>query len=552
MATPQEALQQVKKLSQNLSLRQKIIAASVVALAFAGFGLIFFFANRPVFKPLYTDLSSQDAAEVVAWLKKESVPYQIYNDGTAIRVPEEKVYDTRLSLAGAGLPKGSGVGFEIFDQTNLGATDFVQHVNFQRALQGELEKTISRFPQVRSVRVLLAQPQESLFASERKEPTASVVLQMRTGQELSQNQIRGIVHLVASSVPRLKKENVSVVDTSGGVLYDNKEQENDPSTMTNAQLAYQKKLEDYYRHKIQSMLEDVLGPNQAVVRVNSEVDFDQVQTSEDRYDPDQTAVRSEQKINETDTSQENAGGVAGVKGGLADKLQGNTANTPNAANPSGQQPPTILRQKTQDTSNYEITRIQKQVTASVGKLKRLSVGVMVDGSYKPKGKELVYMPRSPEDMANLDHIVKAAIGFNAERGDDVSVVNVPFKAQAAEEKAPSKLLDMASRFAMPLVNLILALLFIFIVLRPLLNRYVLGSGGKIGKGRSLSGAHAGGGETQAGEENFEFPPPPPVIHPLPDARERLRDMANAYPERAAALVKIWLREKPEAGGAKNA
>ncbi|MGQ9813016.1 MAG: flagellar basal-body MS-ring/collar protein FliF [Dissulfurimicrobium sp.] len=545
MATPQEALQQIKRLSQSLSLRQKIIAASVVALAFAGFGLIFFFANRPVFKPLYTDLSSQDAADIVAWLKKESIPYQIYNDGTAIRVPKEKIYDIRLSLAGAGLPKEGGVGFEIFDKTNLEATDFVQHVNFQRALQGELEKTISRFPQVRSVKVLLAQPQESLFVSERKEPTASVVLQMKTGQELSQNQIRGIVHLVASAVPRLKKENVSVVDTSGGVLYDNnKEQGNDLSTMTNAQLAYQKKLEDYYRHKIQSMLEDVLGPNQAVVRVNSDVDFDQVQTSEDRYDPDQTAVRSEQKINEIDMLQENTGGVAGVKGGLADKLQGNTANIPNAANP-------ILRQKTQDISNYEITRIQKQVNASVGKLKRLSVGVMVDGSYKSNGKELVYIPRSQEEMANLDHIVKAAIGFNAERGDEVSVVNVPFKAQTAEEKAPSKLLEMASSFAMPLINLILAILFIFIVLRPLLNRYVLGSGGKIDKERPLPEAPTGEKETQPGEENLEFPPPP-VIHPLPDARDRLREIASAYPERAAALVKIWLREKPEAGGAKNA
>ncbi|MGQ9499409.1 MAG: flagellar basal-body MS-ring/collar protein FliF [Dissulfurimicrobium sp.] len=545
MATPQEALQQIKRLFQSLSLRQKIIAASVVALAFVGFGLIFFFANRPVFKPLYTDLSSQDAAEIVAWLKKESIPYQIYNDGTAIRVPKEKIYDIRLSLAGAGLPKEGGVGFEIFDKTNLEATDFVQHVNFQRALQGELEKTISRFPQVRSVKVLLAQPQESLFVSERKEPTASVVLQMKTGQELSQNQIRGIVHLVASAVPRLKKENVSVVDTSGGVLYDNnKEQGNDLSTMTNAQLAYQKKLEDYYRHKIQSMLEDVLGPNQAVVRVNSDVDFDQVQTSEDRYDPDQTAVRSEQKINEIDMLQENTGGVAGVKGGLADKLQGNTATIPNAANP-------ILRQKTQDISNYEITRIQKQVNASVGKLKRLSVGVMVDGSYKSNGKELVYIPRSQEEMANLDHIVKAAIGFNAERGDEVSVVNVPFKAQTAEEKAPSKLLEMASSFARPLINLILAILFIFIVLRPLLNRYVLGSGGKIDKERPLPGAPTGEKETQPGEENLEFQPPP-VIHPLPDARDRLREIASAYPERAAALVKIWLREKPEAGEAKNA
>ncbi|MGB9712794.1 MAG: flagellar basal-body MS-ring/collar protein FliF [Dissulfurimicrobium hydrothermale] len=548
MPTPQEALEQIKKLSQNLTLRQKVVAASVVALAFAVFGVIFFIANRPVYKPLYSDLSPQDAAEITAWLKKESVPYQLYNDGTAIRVPEEKVYDVRLSLAGAGLPRGS-VGFEIFDLTNLGVTDFVQHVNYQRALQGELEKTISRFPQIRSVRVLLALPQESLFTSEKKEPTASVVLQLKPGEELSRNQIKGIVHLVASAVPRLKKENVSVVDTDGGVLYDSKDQENDQSLMTNTQLAYQKKLEDYYRHKIQSMLEDVLGPNKAVVRVATDVDFDQVQTSEDRYDPDQTAVRSEQKISEIDTSQENAGGVAGVKGGLADKLQGNVTGPAATNTGAGGAPPALIRQKTQDTSNYEITRIQRQINASIGKLKKISVAVMVDGSYLPKGKELVYTPRSQEELANLDRIVKAAIGFDPKRGDEVSVVNVPFKAQQPEGKAPSKLFELASYFATPFMNIILAVLFIVFVLRPLFNRYVLKPRGKEEAGAVPSGARTGEGET--GEGEFEFPPPP-VIHPIPDARERLREMANAYPERAAALVKIWLREKAEAGGTKNA
>ncbi|UKL13757.1 flagellar basal-body MS-ring/collar protein FliF [Dissulfurimicrobium hydrothermale] len=548
MPTPQEALEQIKKLSQNLTLRQKVVAASVVALAFAVFGVIFFIANRPVYKPLYSDLSPQDAAEITAWLKKESVPYQLYNDGTAIRVPEEKIYDVRLSLAGAGLPRGS-VGFEIFDLTNLGVTDFVQHVNYQRALQGELEKTISRFPQIRSVRVLLALPQESLFTSEKKEPTASVVLQLKPGEELSRNQIKGIVHLVASAVPRLKKENVSVVDTDGGVLYDSKDQENDQSLMTNTQLAYQKKLEDYYRHKIQSMLEDVLGPNKAVVRVATDVDFDQVQTSEDRYDPDQTAVRSEQKISEIDTSQENAGGVAGVKGGLADKLQGNVTGPAATNTGAGGAPPALIRQKTQDTSNYEITRIQRQINASIGKLKKISVAVMVDGSYLPKGKELVYTPRSQEELANLDRIVKAAIGFDPKRGDEVSVVNVPFKAQQPEGKAPSKLFELASYFATPFMNIILAVLFIVFVLRPLFNRYVLKPRGKEEAGAVPSGARTGEGET--GEGEFEFPPPP-VIHPIPDARERLREMANAYPERAAALVKIWLREKAEAGGTKNA
>ncbi len=383
--------------------------------------------------------------------------------------------------------------------------------------------------------------------SERKEPTASVVLQLKPGEELSRNQIRGIVHLVASSVPRLKDEDVSLVDTSGGVLYDRKDQENNPASMTDAQLAYQRKLDEDYRRKIQTMLDDVLGPNKTVVRVTADLDFDQVQTSEDRYDPDQTATRSEQKLVETDTSQEGVGGVPGVKGGLANKLQGNavasqqTQQTPPA-------PPSITRQKTQDTTNYEITRVQKQVSASIGKLKRISVGVMVDGSYKPGSKGLVYAPRSPEEMASLENIVKAAIGFNSSRGDEVSIVNVPFKAEAPEKKAGFNFVALASRFARPFINLILALIFIFLVLRPILNRYVLHPEKAVVPALPGGGAMKGGSAAQLEDEGFEFPPP--VIHPKPDVRERLKEMASAYPERAAALVKIWLREK-ERSGAKD-
>ncbi|MGC9022973.1 MAG: flagellar M-ring protein FliF C-terminal domain-containing protein, partial [Dissulfurimicrobium sp.] len=238
-----------------------------------------------------------------------------------------------------------------------------------------------------------------------------------------------------------------------------------------------------------------------------------------------------------------------VKGGLADKLQGNVTGPAATNTGAGGAPPALIRQKTQDTSNYEITRIQRQINASIGKLKKISVAVMVDGSYLPKGKELVYTPRSQEELANLDRIVKAAIGFDPKRGDEVSVVNVPFKAQQPEGKAPSKLFELASYFATPFMNIILAVLFIVFVLRPLFNRYVLKPRGKEEAGAVPSDARTGEGET--GEGEFEFPPPP-VIHPIPDARERLREMAHAYPERAAALVKIWLREKAEAGGTKNA
>ncbi|MEZ0328873.1 MAG: flagellar basal-body MS-ring/collar protein FliF [Dissulfuribacterales bacterium] len=534
MATPTEMLEQLKNLGASLTLSQKILAAVVAGAVLLGFGIFYIMANQVTYKPLYTDLRPEDASEIVAWLKKENVKYELAAGGSTVRVPEDKLYDIRLSLAGAGLPKQNGVGFEVFDQTNMGVTDFVQNVQYQRAVQGELERTISRFPQVKSVRVHLAQPKDSLFVSERKDPTASVVLQLNKGEELSTAQVKGIVHLVSSAIPKLKKENVVVVDTSGNILYDHAEMEkgkaDDPAGLTNAQLAYQKRLEEYYKSKIQTMLEDALGPNKAVARVSAEVDFDSVQINEDKFDPDAVAVRSEQKISETDVQQD-SGGVPGVKGGLADKLQGNV----------NQQNPSVIKQKKQDTTNYEITRTQRQINTALGKLKRISVGVMVDGVYQQKDKELVYAARSPEEVANLEKIVKAAIGYSTERGDEVRVVNVPFHAQAAAPSSMAQMADMGTKALKPITNLILAVLFIFFVIRPLLNRYVLKTPEKEVLQQRLAleeeemleeaaGAAIGGRKEAL------------AIEVGPNATEELREMALQYPDRAAALIKIWLRE----------
>jgi len=533
MATPTEMLEQLKNLGASLTLSQKIMAAVVAGAVLLGFGIFYVMANQVTYKPLYTDLRPEDASEIVNWLKKENVKYELAAGGSTIRVPEDKLYDIRLSLAGAGLPKQNGVGFEVFDQTNMGVTDFVQNVQYQRAVQGELERTISRFPQIKSVRVHLAQPKDSLFVSERKDPTASVVLQLNKGEELSPAQVKGIVHLVSSAIPKLKKENVAVVDTSGNILYDPAEMEkgkgDDPAGLTNAQLVYQKRLEEYYKNKIQTMLEDALGPNKAVARVSTDVDFDSVQINEDKFDPDAVAVRSEQKMSETDVQQD-SGGVPGVKGGLADKLQGNV----------NQQNPAVIKQKKQDTVNYEITRTQRQINAALGKVKRISVGVMVDGSYQQKDKEMVYVPRTPEEIANLEKIVKAAIGYSMERGDEVRVVNVPFHAQAAAPSTVAQMADMGTKALKPITNLILAVLFIFFVIRPLLNRYVLKPQEKemlqqrmaLEEEEMLEGA---AGAIAGKKEAI-------ALEVGPNATEELREMASQYPDRAAALIKIWLRE----------
>ncbi len=526
MAKPGDYLAQLKRLYTDLTLRQKVISGVVAALVLGGFAAMFFLINAPNYKTLYSDLDQKDASEIVQWLKKEGVPYKLAKGGTTIRVPEDRLYDTRLALASAGLPRTSGAGFELFDKTNLGTTDFVQKVNYQRALQGELEKTISRFPEVQSVRVHIAMPRDSLFVSQKQAPSASVVLQLKRGQELSPVQTKAIVHLVASAVPRLHKENVSVVDTSGNVLYEYKADASDPlKAQTNLRLVYQRRLEEYFKHKIQTMLDDALGKKKAVVRVSALVDFDQVKTNEDRFDPDSTAIRSEQKSEETLKGEE-TGGVPGVKGGLADKLQGNVG--------TGQETPLTLKKK--ETTNYEITRIQRQILGTVGRLQRLSVAVMVDGKYKTEKGKTVYVPRTPEEIASLEQIVKAAMGFSDDRGDEVSVVNVPFSEQPSRAGILEKTVDLFSRFIRPVANLILALIFIFAILKPLLNKFVLSPPEEMETGETPALEGAGPeGEVAA----------PPSFEPVPDVTGELRELANEYPERAAALIKVWLREKQD-------
>ncbi len=527
MAGPRDYIDQLKQLYQDMDRRQQIIAGGVVVLVLAGFVALFVFTNRPDMALLYSDLDQADAADVVKWLQDEKIPYHITHGGTGIEVPADRVYDIRLALAGAGLPKGGSTGFSLFDKTNLGATDFVQKVNYQRALQGELEKTIDRYPQVKSARVHIASPKESLFVSERQPVTASVVLTLKRSADMSHRQVESIVYLVASAVPRLHRENVSVVDTSGNVLYEyrNPNQGNE-SARTNAQLVYQRRLEDYYKHKISTLLQDALGQHRAVVQVSADIDFDHVETSEDKYDPDTIAIRSEQLVEQKELDKE-AQGIPGVKGGLANKLQGNL----------GQEDKGLVSKKKEETKNYEVSRVKRTTSSAVGKLKRLSVGVLIDGTYKEKDGKSEYVARSPEEMAKLENIVRAAMGFSEERGDDLSVQNVPFTETRTSEASMANMVNMGIKVLKPLTNLILALLFIFLVLRPILNRYVLATKEE----EAPSGVEGG---VLEGEPLPEIEAPA-SFEPGPDAAEELRELATDYPERAAALIKVWLREKGE-------
>jgi flagellar M-ring protein FliF len=252
--------------------------ALVVLVALAGFGGLIFWNTTPDYQVLFSNLSPEDAGEMANKLKEKKVPYQVTGGGTTLLVPREQVYDLRLTLAADGLPKGGGVGFEVFDRTNFGVTDFVQKLNYQRALQGELSRTIKQIREIDQVRVHIVTPKESLFTEEQKKATASVLIKTRSGMTLGAAQVDGIVRLVASSVEGLEPGNISVVDTSGKVL-SKRAEAGLVGQLTNSQLDHQRNIEEGIKRKVQGMLEEVLGMSRAIARVSAEIDYQEVETT---------------------------------------------------------------------------------------------------------------------------------------------------------------------------------------------------------------------------------------------------------------------------------
>ena len=536
MATPKEILEQIASIAKGLSMTQKILGVVVIAVVVGGLLALTTTSKETSYKVLFSGLTQEDAGEVLAKLKEQRIPYKLSDDGGAIMVPSSQVYEVRLSLAGEGLPRGGGVGFEIFNQTSFGQTDFVQRLNYQRALQGELARTIRNFQQVVEARVHIATPKESVFIEDEKPPTASISVKLRGREKLSQHEIQSIVNLVASAVPGLTTENITLVDTTGRLLY--RKQAEGEGILTGNQLEYQIKIEDTLRQKVETMLEEVVGVNRARARVTAEVDFNKVDRTEEIFDPEAQVVRSEQMLTEKDprggTTPE---GIPGVKGELA-----------TFAEEGGEGATASGYSRNNVTRNYEISKQVKHTQEKGGGVKKLSIAVMVDGSYEKSvdkdGKtSLKYVPRSPEEMRNLEKLVKNAIGYDEERGDQVEVASLPFALSSVPEPevdAMEKYRAMLEWLAMPLVYLLVAILVLFFVIKPFLK--ILAAKQletRVGGISAKSGGHgpAVGGGVAAEEEDLTLAP-----RGLTD-QERIYRLAQSDPDRAADLVRRWLREE---------
>lgn len=440
-------------------LSRKLSLAGVALLCLVFFAVLIVQSQQADYSLLFGNLSERDAASVIAKLKEQKVPYRLEDQGKAIYVPAEQVYQTRIELAGAGLPRGGGVGFEIFDKQNFGMTDFAQKVNYLRALQGELDRTIASLDPVEAARVQLALPQKRLFQDQQEKATASVLLKLVSGQTLSKDQIQGIVHLVAGSVTGLNPEQVSIIDSTGRVLNGHSDDEVGGS-MTAGMLNYEQMVERRLERRAQALLDRALGVGNSLVKVTAQIDFSQREQTQESYDPKATAVRSEQ-VTEQKGGTPTAGGVPGAQ-----------SNMNGAATTKSNYIPTS---RSKDTTNYEVSKTVKKLVEPVGTVKKLSVAVLV--AERPTtsgaGGKTTYVPRSAKEIQNIKDMVQSALGLENSRGDRIVVVARPFENPFLEGPVPKASPVNKVYSYLPLIKYGLlslgALLLYFLLVRPMIK-----------------------------------------------------------------------------------
>lgn len=549
-----EAQRRWQEMPPNRRLGVLVALAAVVAILIAAI----FMGGNPSYKVLFTNLSDRDGGQVIAELQKLNVPYQISDGGAVISVPANNVYATRMKLAADGLPKGAGVGFALLDHEPMGTSDFVEHVNYQRALEGSLERTIASLSSVQGAKVHLAMPKPSVFLSEQEKPTASVMLDLYPGRELSAAQVAGIVHLVAASVPGLQDKNVTVVDQHGHLL---SSQANADTGLQPSQLAYQRAVDQQYEKRIQAILTPIVGAKGVRVAVSADIDFAKSESSSVSYGKGQ--ILSQQ----THTSSGTGGsGPYGVPGALSNTPPG-VAVAPLVAPVASNLSPAALialaptlkmlaptESSAATTTNYDVDKTIVHTVQPVGTVKRLSVAVLVDdqvtestlGAVKAK-------PLSAAQLAQIQQLVEDAIGYSAKRGDTVKLVNMPFTTQSAVSTLPwwqqSWFMHLMNSGLRYLVILFIALLLYFGVVRPLLKRRMrqepaMDAANAAAESEKVTEASQPSAAAMANAEAIREQVSIPG-NPLETDLYVSRQLVMQDPARAAQVVKEWLSNEHE-------
>ena len=505
---------------------KKISFILTLCVVIGGFIALIFWTNRPDYQILFANLDTGDAARITERLKEKRIPYVLEGGGSAVLVPNEMVYELRLELASEGIPRGQSVGFEIFDKLSFGTTEFVQRLKYQQALQGELARTIMEFDAIDKARVHIVTADDSLFATPEKPATASVVIRAKPGTALEQKQLQGIINLVACAVEGLKPENVTVVDMAGGMLSKGNDEES-MGSMNVAQFDYQQKLENLLEKRIQTMLEPVVGLNKVVARVSAEVDFRSINISEEKYDPDSAVIRSEQRQKESSSD------AANQTAGSPD-LQYEVYQTEGGTGTSSKN-----YERENSVINYEINKVNTQTINATGDIKRLSAAVIIDGPYVSEndagGNPIQkFVPRSRKEIATFTDIIKKAIGFNEERGDQVNVSNIAFNLQEVDDVFPESeqgVLDYVKKSGKMILNIALVLLFFIFAIRPF-KRWLNQAGDYVNTLALQQGSAAAQLEDQTTEE----------IRKRQESKKQLLDMTKENPDAAAEIIRRWINE----------
>lgn len=444
----------------------RLALAGLAAFIFILFFSIFVYkVSSSEMHILYSNLDIQDSNKIVQEIEGRDIPYELAAGGTTIKVPKEQVLKLRVSLAQDNIPnKGSVVGYEIFDkEESLGSTSFLQNVKLLRALEGEIIRTIESFDQIEKARVHLVVPKKELFSKERQEPRASVVLKLKGGKTLQKQEVDSISHLVASSVPELDVANITIVDTKGKSLKLSQKDNESGSYASNQNDERKIALENKYKRIIEDLLEKTLGTGKVNAQVNLEMNFDRVVSNSEYYDPDGSVLRSSQSIEDKERTPA-GGGEDSQDASVANNLPGGAGGGEGGSNFA-----TLSR--TDETKNYEISKTVTNQIKDSGAVQKLSVAVLVDGTYKKDetGKD-IYTPRTTEELSQIENIVKVAVGFSETRKDQLQVVNMPFTQDLADleqEGMKDWIKDQLPSLIQTIVIATVTIVILIMVIRPI-------------------------------------------------------------------------------------
>jgi len=496
------------------AIRLVLMVGALAAIGVAAWNAV---QSAEAWQYAFTNLTPEDASEAAATLKASGVPFRMEAGGTALSVPGAKVYDARLLLAASGIPRGGGVGFEIFDRGDLGVSEFTQHVNLRRATEGELARTVGRLSQVRSARVHLTMPEKGLFRDEERKASAAVVVSLQPGRSLEDRELAGIRHLVASAVPGLAPSAVTVVDGRGTVLAAD-------SPWGEAQ-GFERRLESDLEKRVVDILEQAVGVGSVVARVTANVDASEVSSQSDQVDPDATALKSERKVS-SNQSQDSAN-VQGVAGAAANQPLQPQALAPGPSNRGSSA-------MQDEVKNYEVSRTTTHTVNRVPRLRRLSVAVLVDGV---GGK-----PRPDAEVQRLGELARRAVGFDAARGDVLDISSAPFARSEEPAAAAPKAESILPRNWMYGAGGGAAILLVLMAM--LLGRR---RGGAVASPALPTGMRIAEIEAGLAAAMPTLAPAAGVAQladPSVALRDRARDLAAKDPSRAAHILKAWMQNDP--------